>query len=280
MAACDYPGCQWKGNPRPYARIRDGVPSVTTISGLGDDKTGMQWAAAMIAATTAIHHHEAYAGLSQANCTEEKEGLCPTCRFLRSEHDRRWKAKAALGSHVHHLIADLAGGAEITSDEKIDPYLDAWDAFVLDCQPEWLQLEATVLFDTNPDIKYRGTLDLIGNLTVNGERSTWLIDWKTGRFVPVSQTLQLAALRHANYLTEWQGKTETVIGPVPKVDHCGVVMLGEDGCYELRELPADREAWTAFINLRRAWDRQNRIERWAKDNPEPVSTNAGPEAAA
>lgn len=280
MAGCGYPGCDWAGTHRPYSRARDGIPSASTIAGLADDKGGMVWASAMIAATTAVHHPDMWEHLGTDGCTEEKTGLCPACRYLRSEHDRQWKAKAALGTHVHHLVADLAEGKEVDSDSTVDPYLDGWEKFVVECEPEWVHLERTVLYNRPRAHAYRGQTDFIGWLTVDGERSLWLGDWKTGRYWPTQQTLQLAGYRFAQHLTRWDSGKEEIDVPVPAVAHAGVICLDDQGGYQLHELPANGDAHSTFLRLRDVYGWQRQMDRWAKEQESKQNTTTTPEGEA
>lgn len=265
---CQYPGCDAVDPQPPYRYLRDGVPSVTAISGMLDlgKSAAFGYAGSLIAATVAIHQPERLEGMSISDCTHEKEGLCAACRFLRQEHATQWDKKATFGSHIHHLACSWAEGEEVDEDEASKPYLDAIEAFYNDTVPSWLLTERTVGY-REPALQYRGKFDGIVDVTcpvcANGNRCRWLVDWKTGRFYPAEQCLQLSAYRYA-WLTEWDGKTEVFVEPVPDVDHCGVVLLSGEGTYELKELPANRDAHQVFLNLRDSWGWHKAITEWAK----------------
>lgn len=259
MSNCSYPGCDWDGESRPYARKRDGIPSASTIAGMAEEKsTGMAWAASSIAASYAIHHYN-WSIPNHSVCREEPGGFCGACLHVRAEFDRRWKAKAALGTHVHHLIGDMAADREIEANDEVAPYLDAWDKFVVEHWPGWVMLERTLR--CNGLLPYRGTFDAIVDLTVNGVREPWLIDWKTGRFHPFSQTLQLAGYRYADDITNWVDGEEQFDRKMPPVKHTGVVLLGSDGEFNLVELPAGPEAHSAFMKLRALYDYRKKISK-------------------
>ena len=274
---CGYPGCDWNGLHRPYARA--GLPSVTEIAELLDDgkARSFAWSASLIAAATAVHAPDTYQGLIGVmtdkaakhgfeECTQTKDGLCKACAFLRSEFDRRWKAKADLGTHVHHLALSWAKGEDVDEDPVTRPYLDALEKFYLDCQPEFSHLETTILYDRSPSHSYRGQFDFIATLTRDeGERRKGLWDIKTGSFYPVSQTLQLSGLRYSNWVTDWTDGQEVTVEKMPPVLEAGVLLLQADGTYRLIALPADGEAHSSFLRLRdlHRWSRQ--VKKWAAE---------------
>jgi len=253
---CSYPGCEAPDPQPPYRYLRDGVPSVTAISSMIDigKASSFGYAASLIAATVAVHEPERWAHMSTADCTHDKDGLCAACRFIRGEHRAQWDAKAALGSHVHHLALSWAEGQTVAVEPEVNPYMDAVEQFYDERKPEWVVTERTVGYEA-VDGRYRGKLDGICDLACpihEGNRCRWLIDWKSGRFYPVEQSLQLSAYRYA-YLTRWEAKTQIIEERVPAVDHAGVVLLDVDaegkGAYSLRPLPADTETHGMFLDL-------------------------------
>lgn len=272
MSVCGH--CQTDIGSRPYAGKRD-FPSATTIAGSYDDgkSRSFAWSASLIAATTAVHHPDTWSGLGAEGCNEEKDGLCPACRYLRSEFDRRWNAKAALGTHIHHLLLSWSEGVEIDVDDASEPYIDAAEKFLLDAEPAWVEVERTVLYDSPRSHGYRGQLDWIAEINCPvcppGSRCKWLGDWKSGGFYPKSQTLQLSAYRCAQHLTDWQGRDEIKEGPVPAVAHAGVCLLGDDGNYQLIELPANGDAHAVFLRLRDAWGWHKQMTKWERERVLP-----------
>lgn len=274
MSGCKYPNCQWDGDNRPHGHKRD-MPTVTAISGAYDDGKSRScgWAASLIAATTAVHEPERWADLGTEDCTHTKDGLCPACLFIRSEFDRVWNAKAELGSHVHHMALSWALGEEVEEDDTTAPYMDALAAFYQDCQPEWVELERTILYDEPKSHSYRGMFDAIADITVYGERLRWLLDFKTGSFYPASQTLQLSAYKSAKWLTHWENKTEIKDKPMIPVQKTGVILLAGDGTYRLAELPATGDAFGTFLRLRDTWSWHKTIATWIKEHPEAITTN-------
>lgn len=292
VSACGYPGCTYEGEHRPYRGKRD-MPSVTAVTGLVDDdkSRSFAWSAALIAASQAVHHGDNWSGLAgqmsdrairagHTECIEQKEGLCKACEFLRSEHDRRWKAKAALGSHVHHMALSWAQGDDVDVDTVCSPYMDALEKFYRDCDPEFHVLESTVLYDTSRSHAYRGQLDFVATLTRGVQRRKGLWDIKTGSYWPVEQTLQLSGYRFAKHLTDWSTGEEVKCGPVPQVAEAGVLLLGADGEYRLVELPADGDAHAVFLRQVDLWHWCKRMRRWEKDHPSGIEPNDEKETAA
>lgn len=303
------------------------VPSASTIAGLLDDNKSRSfaWAASLIAASTAVHQPDTWAGLidvmtdkaaavGYTECTHTKEALCKACAFLRSEFDRQWTAKADHGGHVHHNALDWAEGRDIDVDPASEPFIDNLEAFYHQHNPEWLHTERTVTYSKPVSHAYVGQFDGIAVLdcpTCGGAaRCKWLLDFKTGRFSPAEQTLQMAGYRYAQHLTTWtpvEGKkyrcrkdgctdstahshcgycgqveqhrpyarpsyyTERVDEPMPAVAHAGVILLSPDHGGRLVELPANGDAHSTFLRLRDAWGWSRQMERWEKDNPvEPI----------
>jgi hypothetical protein len=267
-AFCKY--CAAEVDHRPYAYKRD-MPSVTGVLSMLDagKSRAFGWAAAMIAATTAIHEPERWADLGTDGCTHDKDGLCPACRFVRSEFDRQWTAKADLGTHVHHCALSWATGEDVDADDVTSGFLDGLEKFYVEHNPEWVELERTVRYDREISHAYRGQFDGICDIDVAGERRRMLIDIKTGRYSPHTQALQLAAYRYAS-LTRWDDKTETVEGKVPTVAGCAVLLLSADGTYRLIELPAAGDEHSTFLRLRDIWGWNKTMDRWARENPSGI----------
>ena len=274
MTTCKYPGCDYdESDHRPYARLRDGVPSVTTVSSsldTSDRGRAFAWSASLIAADMGVHHTDQWWNLPNHPCDHTPRGLCQACRFIRSEFDRKWKAKMALGGHIHHLALSWAKGEDADIDATTEPYMDALQSFYEQEEPEFLYLERTVRSDAGgANAMYRGQFDFIAKTNPLGHTGLW--DIKTGGFYPVEQTLQLAAYRHANWLTIWDGRQEIKDKPMPYVDHAGVLMLRDDGSYELIELPADLRAYHRFTGLLLSWQWAKDIEKWNKQRKENVN---------
>lgn len=281
---CKYPGCEYdESSHRPYARLRDGIPSASTVAECLDTGKARSfgWAASLIAATTAVHDTPRWWNLpthldGNQPCTHvpwvtgedgrRHPGICRACGFLRSEFDRVWNAKATLGSHIHHMALSWARGEDVAVDDTTEPFMDALEKFHVEHRPEFQYLEQTVRYTDDEGRDYRGQFDFID------QHGLW--DIKTGSYHPVEQTLQMAGYRYATALTGWEPvprrKTprEVHVGKMPKVDLAGVLMLGADGNYGLIPLPADRAAFEVFLALRDAWSWAKKIQEWEKGRGE------------
>lgn len=113
---CPYDGCSFDiSGDRPYAYKRDGVPSCSAIAELLDDgkARSFAWSASAIAAALSVHDAGRWASMATEPCDHDAKAYCDACAFIRSEFDRIWKTKAALGTHVHHLACSWAEGEEV-----------------------------------------------------------------------------------------------------------------------------------------------------------------------
>ena len=116
--------------------------------------------------------------------------------------------------------------------EDARPRVQAAARFVVEHKPEVVGVEVMV-WDYHRGTS--GTFDLLA--WIKGE--LWLLDYKTSKRVYTSHALQLAG---------YEGMRQ-VLGLRP-VDHMGVVLLNEDGTYELEEQHARPvEFWAVY----RAW---------------------------
>jgi hypothetical protein len=258
---------------RPYAYKRDGIPSVSAVSGLLDGgKSGsFGWVASTICSRYAVHG----SGLEQFstdNCDHDAKQYCERCAFLRSRFDAEWGAKADLGTHVHHMALSWASKEPLLDDAVSAPYIDALAKFYEDHQPEWEHLERTVE-GTQDGHEYRGQFDAIGTFLWNGERRMGLIDFKTSKSVYFTEdTAQLAAYRYADALTTWEDKAVISREPMPEVEFTAILWLRPDGEYRFVEMLSDREAFGQFLKLRELWGWQRDLSKaekaWAKDDAE------------
>ena len=282
---CPYPGCEWKEESRPYAR--QGTPSVTSIiamANLGEKDRKFAWAAAEIAAVTAVHKGEDWTNLGAVGCSgshKVEPGLCAACRFIRSEFDRQWRAKAALGSHCHHLAASWAAGEEVRCEPAIDPYLDGLELWYKTYNPTWLYLERTISYRTKAH-EYVGTFDATAVIDCplcpadeNGPaRCTWLLDIKTGEGKWWTEwALQLSAYAYSKYLTTWKDGKEHKESSMPRVAHAGVIWV-QPGEALLLPVEISAETHNTFLRLLdvAGWERRFEKSLVKQTVPEVVHT--------
>jgi len=119
----------------------------------------------------------------------QRAGLINTTWF-RDHHRGR--------GHAVHRAAELVDQARLdpgSVDDQIRGYLDAYEQFLVDHCPEWIEIERVVY---SRDYGYTGTLDRVGRLHIHGTRSELpaLVDLKTGSRQP-TVSLQLAAYAQA-----------------------------------------------------------------------------------
>ena len=234
------------------------APSVTTIVGMLD-KPGLSWGAAKETALFANHHQDEWLHLDEIAAYER----------LRKHHKGVWDDKALRGTMVHDFAEQWAAGKEVDCPIECVGYLDALAAFYADHEPEWLQVERTVIYDEQPGLEYAGTFDGIAKLK---DGTTALIDLKSGKRYPVETTLQLAAYRYATHMGIYDDMGTLVDSePLPIIDRSCVLYLHDDGAYELLELEADYPTFQIFLALRQVWNWKRIAEAWEKANKEQLT---------
>jgi len=221
-----------RNHGRGHSYYIDGakVPGVTTVLGNGYPKPALvNWAA------------KETAGYAVDNWDELAE-LTPSKRLAALER-ARWdvqKAASVRGTAVHEYAQRLAAGEDVTPPDDLIGHVDAYLAFVADWQPLELLVERPVFSRRR---MYAGTPDLIAELA---DGRTWLLDWKTtGKGVFLDNVLQLAALRHAEYIVGDDGAEQ----PLPPIDAAGIVWLRADG-YDLIPIQADETAFRIFLYVK------------------------------
>ena len=232
------------------------APSVSMVKSVAGPGEALAWGASKEAALFAVHHR------AELDPLEPPEQI----DRIRKHFKGVWGEKAARGTTVHDLASRWANGETVDCPPECAPYLDALEAFWLDHSPKWLHNERSVVHNVE-GLEYGGTFDAIATLA---DGRDWTLDFKTGKRYPVDVILQMAAYRYATALAVVD-ETGTFVDtePMPEVDTCGVLYLHDDRTYELLELPADRTAHEAFLNLRRVWGWQQESEAWLKKHPEP-----------
>ena len=219
--------------------------SVTTIIGCLDKPALLYWAA----------EQTAIAAINSARTLEarvEEEGADTVVKWLRDarfRRDRTQRTAAELGTEVHAACETYAlTGQRPEVDAEVQPFLDQFDRWAQEFQPEYQAAEVTVY---HPGYGYAGTCDAF--LTVGGVRC--IVDYKSSRksfdnrgnpTTPYPEVaLQLAAYRHAELAAVWQprrmeqyrrryyllGQAEREMAvPVPEVDTGLVIHITPDHC--------------------------------------------------
>lgn len=121
--------------------------------------------------------------------------------------------------------------------------LDGFGQFLDDFQPEFIEIEQTVV---NHSIGYAGTTDSIvkiGNTLLSA-------DIKTSKKVRGDYALQGVAVVRAENLLDNDG----TLRDMPELTGAFVIHLPEGGGYSAVPLKTSGSEWEVFCSLRRAWD--------------------------
>lgn len=219
-------------HPHYYVDGRQ-VPSVTQILPSPD----LARAAAHVTAAEAI---ATLPGLVE-RLVEDRLSRRQLVAQLAQHHRDQWDLKAQLGTDVHHWALEQCWtnrDAVTEAPWHIRQHLEHWAAWLADTKAEPVHVEACVVSARH---RYAGTLDAIARI----DGQLWLLDIKTGRRIPETAPLQLAAYRWADHIDDT---------PMPPIDRCAVIHLTADRC-QLHELQVGPHEWDAF---RAALD----VHRW------------------
>lgn len=291
---------------RMYARERGGtptVPSITTVIDVMDSDLG--WWEARCAADTAIERAVDLANVvTMPDGGEKERQLKKAHRWIRETAERDKDAASERGDLVHDYgetwclmqlgqatMDDVNQHRQACRDGGVEDYLehfhDWWDTW----QPEVLQPEATVW---NSSVGYAGTTDLICNFTINGEKITSVVDYKTKKalFKDKARTkrkssdlrdhtgMQLAAAAFAEEV--WipgddDSGAQDRWEPFPhQIDLGFAVAFAPDGYVMRQYLIHHPGMFATFTHLRHAWEfKQHGASLMSPilDGPSSVLTN-------
>lgn len=235
--------------------------SVTTIIGALDKPALVYWSANETA-KAAVADRKAWLARLENEGEESAIEYLKGARFRRPRGER---SAAQLGTEVHAACEQYAlSGTRPDVDAEVAPFVDQFDRFLQEWQPEYQATEVTVY---SPTYGYAGTCD--GFLNIDGQRL--IIDYKTsrdsvdGRGKPKGPypevALQLAAYRYAELAAVWRprrmeqfrrryyllSQTEREVGvPVPEVDGGAVIYLTPDR-YALHTIRCDEAVHQSFL---------------------------------
>ena len=219
--------------------------SVTTVIGNGLPKPALvPWGMREVA-KAAVEQYERVFAMTRA-AGDDPDARQAVVDWLKGEPYRQRDRAADLGSLVHARIESLIlGQPEPPAPPVARGYLDAFDLFVTEWEPEFLASEMTVY---NRTAQYAGTLDWIARIdgvTVLGDQKTSA----KGIFPDVAQ--QLVAYRRAEFV----GLPDGSEVPMPETDEARALHLRADGTYDLIPVRTDEEVWQAFLYTARqfAW---------------------------
>jgi hypothetical protein len=216
------------GGHRVYTWQSREYPSVTAVISGGVPKPFLPRWAARVAAEYAVGHLDHLRLLPPGQAIREVKQAPFTSRDQAAD----------LGDLVHAAVEAAATGLpRPTLPPHAEPYLAAFDQFVTQRKPVFLQAERTVY---SRRYGYAGTFDAIATLPGLG---VVLLDVKTGNRVYPEACLQLAAYAAADFIADPDGVTEQ---PLPEL-HAGAVLHLRPGGYRLVPVPIGRAVHEAFL---------------------------------
>lgn len=240
--------------------------SVTTIIGALSKPALVPWAANATAAE-AVRVCKRLAQIVEEDGADEVTKWLANARFRKPKGQKRTATE--LGSAVHAAIEQYAlTGERPAVDEELMPYLDQFDRWATQFQPEYLAAELTVYSDT---YAYAGTLDAIAKI----EGTAVCVDYKSsskpdtperiqGPYSTVA--LQLSGYRFAEFAATWRprryeahfrryylvgpGEREMSV-PVPEVEGGIALSITPTHC-NAHPVKCDKGVWTAYLYVQEA----------------------------
>ena len=221
-------GARWYRNPETGGEFI----GVTSVTGL----TPKPWLGPWQAKLTAEFAVENIGSILQMNLDAEKAAKPEAAKKAIVDHvkgaPRRYTNSAAdTGTEVHALCEAIAKGED---PGRIHPdlqgYVDGWQAFITQHDPEFLWIEQTVFSEKHG---FAGTMDSLA--VIDGKNV--IVDIKSGKATYPEVALQLALYANADYVLELvdaqpslTSVTEPTIRqvPLPKIDGAIVVHLRPD----------------------------------------------------
>ncbi|QEU11984.1 hypothetical protein [Dermabacter vaginalis] len=154
-------------------------------------------------------------------------------------------------SDMRELATEMRSGGDLLSLEtnlgelvgRANVRLDGFAGFLEDFQPEFVEIEQTVV---NRTVGYAGTTDAIvkiGNTLLTG-------DIKTSKKVRGDYALQGVAVMRAENLLDNDG----TLREMPELTGAFIIHLPETGGYSAVPLRTSDAEWETFKALRKAWD--------------------------
>lgn len=222
------------------------VPSVTNVLAMLNKPALVGWAArevAMLAATM----REVLPQMSYED----------TVDLLKGAASRKGNSAGARGTTIHSWLEDMLLGRkppELTG-QALD-YEAAAQSWYDTFDPEVIATETTMFADG-----YAGTADAV--VRMHGE--VWLLDFKTSKAVYGEAALQAAALANGSLWHDGVTPLTSV-----RIDRLGIVRIGLNGKWELKEV-ADRTAQLdAFLSLLNVWHWQHDTTKYTEANYVPT----------
>ena len=228
----------------------DGKPvkGVTTLLGALNKPALPYWAAKTVAEYVAdnLDDLESWGRM-------ERESLVAALKQVPwSQRDRA----GVRGTDIHELAEKIVNGHEVEVPDLLLGPVNGYVEFLEDFQATPVVTEVSL---ANRTIGYAGRVDFIGEITVDGVRQMWALDWKTSKSVYGDTALQVAAYAKAEfYVTDDDPNTEH---DLPKVERIGVVHITESGAFlhELGDLEDAFEEFRCVAALAKTTDRRKHL---------------------
>lgn len=112
-------------------------------------------------------------------------------RLGKEESEKVANEAADKGTRVHRRLEKILTGQEFkTTPKELKPYIDAFNSWFVEYQPEIIHAE---LFVSSDRYGYAGTVDLV--CFIDGE--VWIVDFKTSKAIYDEYGLQVRAYGYA-----------------------------------------------------------------------------------
>jgi hypothetical protein len=213
------------------------VPGVTSVLNMIGKPFLQHWAAKLVAEYAVDN----MGPITQLVLNGDRQGAID----LAKGAPRRNTAQAAdTGTAAHAAFERMAKGlgpGRVTPDIQV--FVEHFDKFLNDQQPEYVFLEETVWSDT---YGYAGSFDAY--MILNGKR--YFVDNKTTRSgIHAEVGIQLAAYRYSDNIIRQDGTRV----PTPEADGGLVIHVRPEGL-KVVEVQADEECFEVFKALRQVFD--------------------------
>ena len=231
-------GSRFYVDPRNGAKVLGVTSAINQLS-----KPFLQYWASKLVAEEAVNNLGAVFNLVQ------NENEAAAIDFLKRAPTRSSGAAAETGTIVHGLVEQLNKGESLgLVHPDYAPWIERYNKFLDEFQPEFLEVETTAWSDTHG---YAGTLDAIAKI----DNQIVILDLKTGKGVYDSVALQLTAYSQADFLLDPDG-TER---PLPELDGAAVLHLRPDN-YDLIPVRIGDDIFEVFLALVRLskWDMEEK----------------------
>lgn len=246
------------------------LDSPSKVTGATEDKPGLTWWAAGLAADYLLDNAQAIMVDCLADPTYDMANVPADIRErwykeARKQHDTRKNDAAKLGNEVHNYIelcgrALFAGRAMPIRPAGISDQVAAGiDAFESWWQDQRLTVVAAEIPCCHPGLGFAGTIDA---MAIDEDGHGVLIDWKTSRSLRASYTRQVGA-----YTLAWSSTH-----PDEPIVDAYIVRLGKDGDdagkFETFHMPSSYldDAEKAFVESLNLYRFTEDAERRIKDN--------------